>query len=503
MGVARFSLLALLPLLALPGALGHGWLSRPESRNSRLNAVAPPGIAWDRNSGNGRGLSRDASSPGGIAQPGVCGDPWQNLRDPANANWMAAQVQSPSATYAPGSRVSLQWTITTNHGGWIGFKICDRNTNLDQACFDRFPLQRADGLGRHTFIQTVNGMAGGPCASSGVCSPSLVMSQDYIIPAGISCPNGCVLQWEYHTYNSCWGGCENRAACGGYATPGSNPALRQTSLPVCSATVRTERFHNCADIRVIGTPPPPPPPSSPSPPPPPPPPCVRVAAPGGQCGATSGGACCPSGQCCGQYGWCGVTSDHCGIGCQPLVGKCGSTPSPPPPPPPPPPVPSPPTCVDTYAACPGWGVGSCGLPGVKDFCPCMCRTGARAAASDGATGATNTRRRRRVRGAAAATAVALSPELDTPASSPELAGGAAATAATVAEPQAAVVPDAATAPTHNGAAVPAAEAASAVTPVAEAVAAEAVAAEAVAAEVVPTAAEGAEAATQAAPELSP
>ncbi|GJM88522.1 hypothetical protein PR202_ga04594 [Eleusine coracana subsp. coracana] len=39
-----------------------------------------------------------------------------------------------------------------------------------------------------------------------------------------------------------------------------------------------------------------------------------------QCGAQAGGALCPNGLCCSQYGYCGITSDYCGAGCQ---SQCG------------------------------------------------------------------------------------------------------------------------------------------------------------------------------------
>jgi hypothetical protein len=48
------------------------------------------------------------------------------------------------------------------------------------------------------------------------------------------------------------------------------------------------------------------------------------AAPGGQCGASGSNKCCPSGQCCSQWGWCGITSSHCGSGCQRSFGSCTS-----------------------------------------------------------------------------------------------------------------------------------------------------------------------------------
>ncbi|KAK7269909.1 hypothetical protein RIF29_22711 [Crotalaria pallida] len=42
-----------------------------------------------------------------------------------------------------------------------------------------------------------------------------------------------------------------------------------------------------------------------------------------QCGMQGGGAMCPNGLCCSQYGWCGNTDTYCGTGCQ---SQC-STPS--------------------------------------------------------------------------------------------------------------------------------------------------------------------------------
>lgn len=35
-----------------------------------------------------------------------------------------------------------------------------------------------------------------------------------------------------------------------------------------------------------------------------------------QCGRQAGGALCPGGQCCSQFGWCGTTPDYCTNGCQ-------------------------------------------------------------------------------------------------------------------------------------------------------------------------------------------
>lgn len=45
-----------------------------------------------------------------------------------------------------------------------------------------------------------------------------------------------------------------------------------------------------------------------------------------KCGAVSGGQVftCEKGTCCSQHGFCGTTSNHCGLMCQPLYGSCGS-----------------------------------------------------------------------------------------------------------------------------------------------------------------------------------
>ena len=46
-----------------------------------------------------------------------------------------------------------------------------------------------------------------------------------------------------------------------------------------------------------------------------------IQAPNGRCGIEFGGASCPNGDCCSQYGYCGTTSDHCSLGCQ---SNCGN-----------------------------------------------------------------------------------------------------------------------------------------------------------------------------------
>jgi hypothetical protein len=74
---------------------------------------------------------------------GVCGDPFQGITDKALDGYWARTTLTPSATYSVDQRVRFTWQLTTNHGGYVAFKICNRNTGLDQACFDANPLSRS------------------------------------------------------------------------------------------------------------------------------------------------------------------------------------------------------------------------------------------------------------------------------------------------------------------------------------------------------------------------
>ncbi|GFR40018.1 hypothetical protein Agub_g553 [Astrephomene gubernaculifera] len=99
--------------------------------------------------------------------------------------------------------------------------------------------------------------------------------------------------------------------------------------------------------------------------------CTTTASPGGACGPSNGNKCCPSGQCCSQYGYCGITTAHCGTGCQAAFGTCTGTKASPPPPkvnPPPPkkasPAPPPPKSGPSPSPAPTSGCPSGWLPAV-------------------------------------------------------------------------------------------------------------------------------------------
>ncbi|KAF6256157.1 hypothetical protein COO60DRAFT_1530799 [Scenedesmus sp. NREL 46B-D3] len=310
---------ALLALLAPAPVYSHGSLTVPRSRN----VVSPiQGQTWWKDHGNGHGAQVVKPLNG----PGVCGDPYQHYGD---ASFYSRSPGAIQATYSAGATINVQWWIQVNHGGRIGVKLCNRRDNIDQACFDQFQLQRADGLGPFVYI-----MGGASMGTLGT------MSANFRLPAGVSCAGGCVLQWEYLTMNSCFEPCPNAGACGVYANR-QNPVTGQFNMAnccvgfSCSAADVPEIFRNCADIAITGggggTPTPPPPTGG----------CSSTAVSGGACGS---GTCCPSGQCCSQYGWCGTTSQHCTTGCQSSWGTCGGTPNP---------------CTSTAASGGSCGGGTC------------------------------------------------------------------------------------------------------------------------------------------------
>jgi predicted carbohydrate-binding protein with CBM5 and CBM33 domain len=64
----------LLAVLFVAGVHGHGWLSFPESRNSRLNSLAPVGLQYNRMNGNGRAAYLPKNPGAGVInQPGEHG----------------------------------------------------------------------------------------------------------------------------------------------------------------------------------------------------------------------------------------------------------------------------------------------------------------------------------------------------------------------------------------------------------------------------------------------
>lgn len=134
---------------------------------------------YNPSTGNGIGWGSAPTWAG----PGVCGDPYQGMASAFAANPTAIQV-----TYTAGQTINLEVRLNVNHGGRFGFKLCNRRTGIDQACFNQYPLVRADNGKRFYYILT------GSFNEKSATSPR-VFNLSYKLPAGVVCDGGCVLQW--------------------------------------------------------------------------------------------------------------------------------------------------------------------------------------------------------------------------------------------------------------------------------------------------------------------
>lgn len=71
----------------------------------------------------------------GLAGP--CGDNYQGM-----VTNFAALVTPIQATYNQGDAIELRVYLTSNHGGKFMFRVCPRQTSLDEACFGTNHLTR-------------------------------------------------------------------------------------------------------------------------------------------------------------------------------------------------------------------------------------------------------------------------------------------------------------------------------------------------------------------------
>ncbi|KNC78011.1 hypothetical protein SARC_09544 [Sphaeroforma arctica JP610] len=91
------------------------------------------------------------------------------------------------ATFTQGGTIDVEWDITIRHNnGFVEVRICD-GTLVSSSCLNENLMQLANGRG--TRVNNVN-------VNSGESQPKR-FSETYRLPAGLSCPGGCVLQWEW------------------------------------------------------------------------------------------------------------------------------------------------------------------------------------------------------------------------------------------------------------------------------------------------------------------
>lgn len=120
-------------------------------------------------------------------------------REYAPAFWHAL-VRTPSQSTHPSSQ-SLPNTHTPCHarsGGRFEFRVCPRSTNIDDACLGSNYLTNAIpgdfSFGDRSFWIRAGSVPSGAARFGGL---------RFKLPAGVSCPGGCVLQWRYVAMQSC------------------------------------------------------------------------------------------------------------------------------------------------------------------------------------------------------------------------------------------------------------------------------------------------------------
>ncbi len=108
-----------------------------------------------------------------------------------------------AVVYSRGGIIDITLTLTANHGGRHSFRVCP-STSPSVGC-----------LGSN-FLTAVSGdnIASGkrywylPFNAARWLTNEVYRSQ-WRLPAGISCENGCILQWQWAAYQNCALPCES------------------------------------------------------------------------------------------------------------------------------------------------------------------------------------------------------------------------------------------------------------------------------------------------------
>ena len=114
---------------------------------------------------------------------GVCGDPWDGIRENEAGGRYATGTLSKK--YIMNSEIRVQVQITANHRGWFEFKLCPNNNftkPVHQTCLDKYPLAIVNGSGSRYYLPD---------------HLDRIYTVPLQLPRGLTCDQ-CVLQWRYH-----------------------------------------------------------------------------------------------------------------------------------------------------------------------------------------------------------------------------------------------------------------------------------------------------------------
>jgi hypothetical protein len=187
-----------------------------------------------KNCGNGVGTRS------GRGKPSQCGDPYQTV-SPDSQVWM----RSPSvvATYVEGATIDIELCLTANHGGRHAFRVCQ---DTSPACDNSTDWLIGSVTGRRYWY--IPYIGGGD-------DPTSWWTQRYSarfdLPEGVSCPNGCILQWIWWASQTCAMPCEPELGAQEDMTQCGKNRWRR----VCDVSnPQWEEFRNCADIVIASKP---------------------------------------------------------------------------------------------------------------------------------------------------------------------------------------------------------------------------------------------------------
>ncbi|XP_038222659.1 uncharacterized protein LOC119840219 [Zerene cesonia] len=185
----RDMLLQTLTLTSLVvSVLSHGRVWEPPGRATMWRVGYSSRANYDDNGLNCGGFSKHYGENKGNC--GVCGDDF-SLAPPRPHELGGVYGHGAIvAKYLSGQIIETSVEITAYHKGHWEFKICPDPTNeLDQACFDKYPLEMESG-GKNYYPPGVG-----------------TFTVRYRLPIGLSCEH-CILQWRYVAGNN-WGNCGN------------------------------------------------------------------------------------------------------------------------------------------------------------------------------------------------------------------------------------------------------------------------------------------------------
>lgn len=224
----KISIILLLSILS--EVAGHAFLHTPISRNA-VGMVGNGLCTW------GGDIPCDGCPHCvNVPEPNTGCGIWQNNKlEPKlyGSTGLGYGNTGYKTTYTAGDLVEMKVEISTYHGGMVEFRLMDVGSNIDPdgSLWESQPRLKVESFS--PACDDSSQCSPEPCLDEKECAPiplniygnhNGVLKAMVRIPSDVTCEH-CVLQWRYNTGNSCW---PDWVSC-----PGS------------------ERFWNCADLKIL------------------------------------------------------------------------------------------------------------------------------------------------------------------------------------------------------------------------------------------------------------